>query len=115
MSIEIKIGSPVWYYDRDFLHVEDVRRGRGCWRELRVDRETTRSWVLSNGWKVEKRNPHERQKIRNYGHMYVQLYWSFEMKEQANWIMCNRKSIIHDVTECLNYDKLKRIHEILSD
>lgn len=102
----------IWVFDTNHRVYEDDDGNRisspnyrHYWQEKKVISETTRSWILSNGFKIPK-NPTK----QSYG-----VAFSKEEVERRVWIHNNQFKIAEQIRVIRDYDKLKRISDIIHE
>ena len=104
---EIKIGTPVWVFDRNRRVYKKDSKGRSVgapiwrehWRKTAITSETSRSWILDfDGRKIAKALPRQ-----------VDLAWSEDEINQECYVQDNRHSISDCVRRCTDFAILKQI------
>jgi hypothetical protein len=121
----MQIGDKVWIFDSNHRCYEDNRGNKldRCWyRGYFVERyivgETKQSWLVGHeGGKPDDRwNIKVNKKTLTYPGSYGKdgrLYISEEEIDRACWLNDNQYRIREDVGRCRDYEKLKKIDEIL--
>lgn len=124
----MKIGDKVWIFDSNQRVYEDQdgnKTSRAWYRGYFVEKyiigETKQSWIIGNqnreidhtsNIKVNKKTLTYKRGARTS--LDEKLYVSEEIINQECWIKENRCSISEAVNRCNDYDKLKKIEEILN-
>lgn len=111
MSDSIAVGSTVFVYDGNSRVYKRDERGRAYgppiwrehWREHEIISETTRSWVLMNGTKINKKNPGNN------------VCFSVEELDKLAWVVKHRYKLAEVITRGgVTYEQLKQVAEILN-
>lgn len=102
MNEPLKIGSTIWKFDQNRRVYEKNGRGgpiyRKHWVEVKILRETTRSWVIDYwGSKVPKKGPHP-------GYAFTQ-----EELEDDIWVKDTRYEVVQAVESCKDANILRQI------
>jgi len=121
----MQIGDKVWIFDsnnREYVDDKDNKLDR-CWYrghfvEKYIIEETKQSWIIGyKGSSVENRsNLKVNKKTLTYKSSYGmdgRLYISEEEINRKCWLHDNHYRIQEKVGRCNDYDKLKKIEEIL--
>lgn len=110
--MHLSLGSPVWKFDenhRVYLPGKIAPDYRSMWVKHHIDAETSRSWILSNGTKIDKKT------LGRAGDsiQYRFLAYSEEEIDQHQWIRDNRFRLSSEVSRVHDYHKLQAIAQIL--
>ncbi len=123
----MQIGDRVWIFDSNRRRYEDNEGNKldRCWyryhfTERYIVGETTQSWIVGyegvstsdrNNLKVNKKTL--TYSLKNYYGLDGRLYISEEEVDRKCWLNENCYKIQEKVRNCKDYDKLKKIEEIL--
>jgi len=123
----MQIGDKVWIFDGNRRIYEDDKGNktqnpwyRGHFVEKYIIGETKQSWIVGyKGNDIDSKTNFKANKktliysiINNYS-LDKKLYISEEEIERKCWVYENRSRIIRKVEQCHDYDKLRKIEEIL--
>ena len=114
--MSIKIGSPVWIFDRDQSAFDSSgkRLGfRGQWVAETVSGETRQSWLIGTRYKIKKTDITKTCKTSDcgYGGVFMVL-WDVQSAVDYQWASDNREKIVEQVRRIAIKDLLK-IAEII--
>jgi hypothetical protein len=122
----MQIGDKVWIFDSNNRQYYDDEGNKlnSCWyRAYFVERyivgETKQSWIIGseNGKPDDRWNIKVNKKTLEYSGSYGKdgkLYISEEVVNQSCWLHDNQYRIRDAVGRCRDYNKLKKIEEILN-
>lgn len=109
---EIGIGSTVWVFDPNRRVYPRAPEGKLClsdspiwreyWRPCTIKGENSRSWILSDGTKVPKKN-----------HNPLMVSFSQEEIDKAAWVQENRHKIVRVIERLHDYDTLHKVAELV--
>jgi len=123
----MQIGDKVWIFDSNKRVYEDDKGNKldNCWyrghfREKYIIGETKQSWIIGyEGNDIDSRTNFKVNKktltysiTNNFG-LDKKLYISEEEIKRKCWVYENRSGIIRKIEQCTDYDKLRKIEDIL--
>jgi hypothetical protein len=125
----MQIGDKVWIFDSNRRRYTDDKGNKldRCWHrghfaERYIIGETKQSWIVGyEGPSLDNRNNLKVNKktltysITNLCGLNGKLYISEEMIDKECWIQDNHYEINELVRRCRDYDKLRKIDEILQE
>lgn len=124
----MQIGNKVWIFDSNRRKYEDDKGNKldRCWyryhfTEKYIIGETTQSWIVGykNNSVDDRSNYKVNKKTLNYSTTNLvahdgKLYISEEEINEKCWLNDNKGNIRERVSRCSDYEKLKKIEEILN-
>ena len=107
--IERKVGDPVWVFDINRRVYASDGRGGPIWREHWVKRqitaETTRSWIVGEGW--------AQIKIPKKGEQPHGIAWSEQEIERRAYVEENSHRIADKLRHIRDYETLSKVAELI--
>jgi hypothetical protein len=124
----MQVGNKVWIFDSNRRKYEDDKGNKldRCWyryhfTEKYIIGETTQSWIVGykNNSVDDRSNYKVNKKTLNYSTTNLvahdgKLYISEEEINEKCWLNDNKGNIRERVSRCSDYEKLKKIEEILN-
>lgn len=102
----LKIGDTVWVFDHHRRVYPPDKKGGPIFREhfypVTIKSATTRSWVLSNGRKVNRKT-------------LAGIFVSEADVEKRCWVQENRYRISRQLERCDDYEVFKSVEKLLSE
>ena len=119
----IEVGSICWVFDGNHRtykkRKDDEKFSSGSpiwteyWRLRRVESETRVSWVLDNGDKIKKKEPHLASNPSDRGFGAREVAWSAHELVARAWWQKHRYRVEQLLRDCHDPDALRQIVELL--